>query len=169
MLSTSCLLKDESPLESTSASVNVLQSGDIVVSNTRNDSIVLLDEAGDFKQVLADSPTDGTLILNGMTYDPATRSVLFMNDLSTVTLDAIRSIAVATGAVTTYLSNSILNGTLPGLARLADGTLVVLQNGATAEKFDAAKNRVGAPFLGTLTANVAEVKPLSSGGFAVCS
>ncbi len=168
-IATSCLLKDESPIETTSTSLDLIKSGDIIVSNLGNDSIVLLDEDGSFKEVLVDSPTDGTLIFNGLTYDSYTGSVLFLNDSTTGTLDAVRSIALTDGSVSTYLTNSNLNGVLPGFARLSGGDLVIIEGTTAAEMFNSDKIRQGAPFISTLTTAAADIQALQSGGFVVCS
>ncbi len=168
-LSTSCLLKDESPIETRSESLNLIQSGDIIVSNTGNDSILLLDPDGGLKEVLVDSPTDATLILNGMTYDATTGSILYLNDSTTATLDAVKSISLTDGSVSTYLSNSNLNGVLPGLTRLTNGNLLIIEGTTAAEAFSSGKIRQGAPFISTLINAAADIQALSTGGFVVCS
>lgn len=165
----SCLLKSESPLESSSDSVNLIQSGDIIVSNSGNDTIILLDSDGNYKDVLVDSQTDATLIYNGLAFDRVNNQVLFTHDSTTAALDSVKSIALYDGEVSTVISNSNLNGTLPGLARLDGGELLVLEGTNTAEKFLADGTRSGAPFINTLTTNVADITRLSTGGFVTCS
>jgi hypothetical protein len=73
------------------------------------------------------------------------------------------------GSVTTYLSNSNLNGVLPGLTRLSNGDLLIIEGTTAAEKFNSGKIRQGAPFIATLTTAAADVRALQSGGFIVCS
>jgi len=166
---TSCLLKNESPIGSTSDEVNLIQSGDIIVSNAGNDTIILLHEDGSFKATLVDSQSDAALIFNGLSYDAINKTVLFTYDHTTAFYDAVKSIDLYDGEVNTLISNSNLTGTLPGLTRLTTGELIVLENTNTAEKFLANGTRSGAPFLATLTTNVADISKLSSGGFVTCS
>jgi hypothetical protein len=168
-LATSCLLSSESPIESSSNDVNLIQSNDIIVTNSGNDSIVLLDENGNFKRALVDSPTDATLIYNALAYDSANDQILFNNDSTTASLDAIKSISLYNGTVSNVIQSSNLNGILPGLARLVDGDLISIEGTTTLEKFDSDGVRVGAPFASALIANLIDLNPLASGGYIVCS
>lgn len=165
----SCLLKNESPLGSSSNDVNLIQSGDIIVTNAGNDTIVLLDENGVYKTSLVDSQSDTALIYNGLAYDTANDQILFVNDHTTAFYDAVKAISLYDGSTSTVISNSNLTGTMPGLARLTGGELLVLETTATAEKFLANGTRSGAPFIATLTTTVADINPLSTGGFVTCS
>lgn len=168
-LSASCILTNESPIESSSNDVNLIQTGDIVVVNNGNDTIVLLDSDGTYKSVLFDSQTDATLLFGGLAYDQTNKKILFSYDSTNGALDAVRSIGLFDGTSTSLISNSNLNGTLPGLARLTGGELLVLEGTNTAEKFLANGTRVGNPFIATLTANVVDINRTSSGGFVACS
>lgn len=169
LLFSSCILKNESPIESTSSEGNLIQSGDIVVTNAGNDTIVLLHEDGSYKDTLVDSQSDSQLIYNGLAYDAINKYVLFTYDHLTAIYDAVKKIDLYDGAVTTLISNNNLQGTLPGLARLTGGELLVLEGTNTAEKFLANGTRSGAPFIATLTTNVADITKLSTGGFVTCS
>ena len=168
-MTTSCLLTNESPLESSSNDVNLIQIGDLVVVNNGNDTIVLLDSDGTYKSVLFDSQTDATLLFGGLAYDATNKKILFTYDSTTAALDSVRSINLFDGTSTSLISNSNLNGTLPGLARLTGGELLVLEGTNTAEKFLANGTRSGNPFLATLTANVVDINKTSTGGFVACS
>lgn len=165
----SCILKNESPLESSSNEANLIQSGDIVVTNSGNDTIVLLHEDGSYKDTLVDSQSDSQLIFNGLAYDAINKNIMFTYDHLTAFYDAVKTIDLYDGTVKTLLSNNNLQGTLPGLARLTGGELIVLEGTNTAEKFLANGTRSGNPFLATLTTNVADITKLSNGGFVVCS
>lgn len=169
LLLTSCILKDQSPIESSSNEVNLIQSGDIIVTNAGNDTIILLDENGNYKESLVDSQSDTALVYNGLAYDTANNQILYVNDHTTAFYDAVKSINLYDGSTATVISNSNLTGTMPGLARLTGGELLVLETTATAEKFLANGTRSGAPFIATLTATVADINPLATGGFVACS
>ena len=161
LILSSCLLKGESPVESSSNDVNLIQSGDIIVTNAGNDSIVLLDSDGNFKSVLVDSQTDATLIYNGLSYDTLNDQILFSYDSTTAVLDAVKAISLFDGTVSTVISNNNLTGTMPGLARLTGGELLVLETNQTAEKFLSDDTRSGATAFmnGTLTSVVVDVYP----------
>lgn len=166
---TSCILTNESPLESSSNDVNLIQSGDIVIVNAGNDTIVLLDNDGTYKSVLFDSQTDSTLSFGGLTYDSINKKVLFTYDSTTASLDSVRSIDLFDGESNLFISDSNLTGTLPGLARLTGGELLVLEGTTIIEKFLSTGVRSGNPFLTGLTANLADISKLSTGGFVTCS
>jgi hypothetical protein len=165
----SCLLNDESPLESSSNEVNLIQRGDIAIVNNGNDSIILLDSNGNFKSVLYDETTSAALSFGGLTFDTENDQLLFNYDSTTNALDSVKSISLYDATIGTVISDSNLAGVLPGLARLTGGELLVLETTATAEKFLATGVRSGAPFISTLTATVADINALSTGGFITCS
>lgn len=169
LLLASCILKDESPIGSTSDEVNLIQSDDIIITNAGNDTIVLLDENGVYKDILVDSQSDAQLIFNALAWDSANNKVLFNYDHLTNAYDSVRSIDLYDGSVTTVVTNNNLQGTMFGVARLTGGELLILEGTNTAEKFLANGTRSGNPFLNTLTTNVADINPLSTGGFVTCS
>lgn len=166
---TGCVATENSPVETFNNAANLLRSGDIVVTNNGDDSIVLLDEDGHFKEYLVDSQTDTTLVFNGLTYDSVTKSILYINDSTVAINEAVKRLSLYDGSVTTIVTTNQLTGTLPGLARLSNGELVVAEQNTALEKFDASGGRIGAPFLNTITANIVDVNPLSNGGFITCS
>lgn len=163
-----CLLKDDSPVESSSDDVNLIQSGDIVIVNNNSDAILLLNSDGTYKEALVDSPTDATLLFGGVTYDRTNNQLLYLHDSTTNANDAVRAISLYDGEVSTYLTNSNLAGVLPGLARLTGGELVVLETTTVVEKFLADRTRI-TPFTPTLTATVLDIRDLNDGGFMVCN
>jgi hypothetical protein len=173
LIFSSCILTDESPIETSSDAANLIQSGDIIVTNLSNDSIILLDSDGNYKDVLVDSQTDSTLIYNGLNYDTANNQILFVHDSTIALLDSVKAISLYDGTVSTVISNSFLTGVMPGLTRLTGGELLVLETTATAEKFLADNSRVGgagAAFMNaTLTATVTDIASLSTGGFVACN
>lgn len=165
----SCIVSSDSPISSSANDVNLIQRNDIVVSNAGNDSIVLLDSDGNYKATLVDVDTTSTLIFNGLAYDGVNREVLYTYDHTTAALDGVYGISLYDGASRLVLSNNQLSGVLPGLARLTNGELLVLETNTTVEKFSAAGARVGAPFTSAMTSAVVDITRLSTGGFVVCS
>lgn len=168
-LSSSCILTNESPVETSSDDVNLIQEGDIIVSNINTDSIVLLDSEGNFKDTLIDYPIDNTLLLTGLHWDSVNEEVLFIHDSTTNALDAVKAFRPFDGSVRTVLSNNQLGAVIPAVARLTGGDLLIVEQNSTAEKFNSNGVRQGAPFLATLTATVADLSPLNNGGFIACS
>ncbi len=171
-LSSSCIISSDSPVESSSDDVNLIQVGDIVVSNLNTDSIILLDEDGVFKATLVDSPIDATLIYNGVHYDSLNKKVLFINDSTVALQDSIKSIDLYDGEVSTLITNNNLTGTMPTLARLTGGDLLVSDATTAAEKFNSAGVRqttAGAVFINTLIATILDINPTTTGGFIACS
>lgn len=169
IISSSCILSSESPVETSSDDVNLIQIGDIIVSNVNTDSIVLLDSEGNFKETLVDSPVDNTLLLTGLHWDNVNDEVLYIHDSTTNALDAVKAIDPYDGSVRTVLSNNQLGAVLPAVARLSGGDLLIVEQNSTAEKFNASGVRQGAPFTAALTATVADIAPLTTGGFVTCS
>jgi hypothetical protein len=172
LIFSSCILTDESPIETSSDAANLIQSGDIIVTNLSNDTIILLDSDGNYKDVLVDSQTDSSLIYNGLNYDTANNQILFVYDSTVALLDSVKAISLYDGTVSTVISNGFLTGTMPGLTRLTGGELLVLETTTTAEKFLADGSRVGgagAAFMATLTATVTDIASLSTGGFVACN
>ena len=172
LILSSCILSDEPPIETSSNDVNLIQSGDIVVTNLNNDTIILLDSDGNYKDVLVDSQTDSSLIYNGLNFDAVNNQILFVYDSTVALLDSVKSISLYDGTVNTVISNGFLTGVMPGLARLTGGELLVLETTATAEKFRADNSRVGgagAAFIATLTAPVTDIASLNTGGFVACN
>lgn len=168
-LSSSCILKNESPIETSSDDVNLIQRGDIVVSNLNTDSIILLDSEGNFKDTLLDSPIDNTLMFAGLHWDSLNKEVIFLYDSTNNALDAVKAINPYDGSIRTVLSNNQLGAVLPAVARLTSGDLLIVEQASTAEKFNSSGVRQGAPFISTLTATVADIAPLNNGGFITCS
>lgn len=166
---TSCLISSDSPISSSANDVNLIQRNDIVVSNAGNDSIVLLDSDGNYKATLVDVVTTNTVIFNGLAYDGINNKVLYTYDHTTASLDGVYGISLFDGSSHLVLANNQLSGVLPGLARLTNGELLILETNTTIEKFSAVGTRVGAPFTAGMTSAVVDVTRLSTGGYVVCS
>lgn len=168
----SCMLKEDSPIATTANDANIIKSGDIIIVNGGNDSIILLDSEGNFKEYLYSPSTSAVYSFPAIMWDKVTKKVLFTNDSTTAANDQIMSIDPFDLTVSTVYNNStILTATgLNGLARLTDGSLLAIEAASTMEKFDSSWNRVGAPFMnGTLTATAVDVASLSNGGFVVAA
>ncbi len=169
VICSSCILNSESPVETSSNDVNLIQRGDIIVSNLNTDSIILLDSDGNFKETLVDSPVDSTLMFSGLSWDSLNEEVLYIHNSTTNSLDAIKGINPYDGSIRTVLSNNQLGAVLAAVARLSGGDLLIVEQNTTAEKFNSSGIRQGTPFLNTLTSVAADLSPLITGGFVACS
>lgn len=166
---TACIVSSESPIESSSNEANLIQTGDILISNAGTDSIILYNSEGTFKANLIDV-SDSNLIMNGLAFDSLNDQILFTYDSATAALDSVKAMSLFDGSVSNYISNSNLTATaFPGIARLTGGDLLVLEGTNTAEKFLSTGVRSGNPFLNTITTNVADIGAMSNGGFVTCS
>jgi hypothetical protein len=163
-------VKEEEPIETFDSYVNKIQPGDIIVANGANDTVVLLDEDGRYKDTIITGSTSAALSFPALAWDDLNKQVLISYDHTTATLDKITGVSLLDLQLSTVISNSNLTGTMPGVARLTNGELVVLEGTTTAEKFTSAGVRSGAPFMNaTLIANTTDIAPMPSGDFVVCS
>lgn len=163
-----CVLKDEKAVATFNSSANLVKSGDIVVVNITNDSIVLLDQDGNYKLTLFNDDNSATVIIGGINYDSVSKRLLFNYDSSTAILDEVRSISLYSGRISTVLNNVNVTGALQGVARLTGGDYVILESTTVAEKFNSSFVRQGAPFPLTVLTNV-QIESLSTGGFLACT
>ncbi len=169
-LSASCIIQNDSPIQSTSDEVNLIQKGDIVVTNSGNDSVILLNEDGSFKATLVDAQTDAAILFNALIYDTLNKAILYNFDHTTASFDAVRKLDLFEGNETTLISNSNINSTQQGLARLTNGDLVILKNTTLIEKFNSLGQRAAAPYPLTFpAATTVDVAPMINGQFMVCS
>lgn len=168
-LLTSCLVGQGSPIESSSNDANLIQSDDIIVSNTGNDSIILLDPDGVYKATLVDAQTSNQIVYNGLGYDAVSKQILYVNDHAVAIFESINALSLFDGSSRTVLNNNQLAGTMPGVARLTNGDYLVLETATTVEKFNASGIRQGAPFIGAAANAVVDMNPLLNGGFVLCA
>jgi hypothetical protein len=153
LLSQACMLEDGTPIATTSTEYDIIQSGDIVVTNTLNDSIMLFSSTGAFKRVLYDVPfaQGGAVTVNGIAWNPVTREVFVAYDHTTATEDKILAISAATGAVRTAIQTVALQGTLSALAITSAGVVLIYESTTSIEKFSPDGNggytRIGNPFI----------------------
>lgn len=169
-----CVLKEDSPVESFNNAGNVIQSGDIVVINTPNDSILLLDRNGNYKSTLVNEADPASVILGGLNYDSVSKRILFTYDHATASLDELRGISLFNARVDTVLNNSFLTATntFGAPARLTNGDYLILETATTVEKFSSSfvRQTTTAPFSTAflISANV-QLEALSTGGFLACA
>lgn len=152
----------EEPIETTSTFL--IQPGDVVVTNITNDSVVLLDSTGNYKQVLYDVQNNIEAPY-GVGWKSDTQEVMVSVDGA----DRVMAISAVDGTVRTLIQTSQLNGSIRGVAQLTDGSIIVAESHSI-EKFDTNGNRitVGFPVTGGIN-NVENVYPKADGGFIVCS
>ncbi|MEC7277289.1 MAG: hypothetical protein VXV96_13305 [Bdellovibrionota bacterium] len=152
------------PIPTNSSDGYFIQPGDIIISDNAQDSVILYDSEGNFKDVILDAVNNAE-ITYGVAWDPVTKSVLVSIDGS----DRITSIKAIDGSISTRISNANLAGALRSVSTLSNGDIVVLESN-NLEKFTNSGTRItsGFPIAG-IQSNPADIHGLASGGFIVCS
>ena len=146
------------------SSTFLILPGDVVVTNVTNDSVVLLDSTGNFKDVLYDVQNN-VEVPYGVGWKFDTQEVLISVDGA----DRVMAVSAVDGTVRTLIQNPQLNGTIRGVAQLTNGDIVVAESHSI-EKFDTNGNRitVGFPITGGMN-NIENVYPKADGGFVICA
>lgn len=138
--------------------------GDIVVSNTGNDSLILLDSDGNFKDTLLDV-VNGSETIYGIGWLESTNELIVTVDGS----DRVMAISAFDGEVRTFITNANLAGTLRGITQLTGGDILIIESN-NVERFTTNAVRVtsGWPITGIMT-TPEQIDALSNGGFVACS
>lgn len=161
---TSCISK-QTPLETYSRDYAIMNSGDLVVTNYSGDSALLLDEDGNFKQVLYNVDNNREQVL-GVNWNASTKEVVLSINGSP---DRVVSISPLDGTVTETIVNGQYNGNTYGLTVDSNGDYLLIESHQI-EKFTSAGARVndGTFPTGTLFNNLTQINNTASGGFVVC-
>ncbi|PIT98745.1 MAG: hypothetical protein COT74_13700 [Bdellovibrionales bacterium CG10_big_fil_rev_8_21_14_0_10_45_34] len=151
----------EAPAEVT---VDCMASGDIVVSNSGSDTVVVLNPDGTYKGV-AYNLVNGVEAPYGLVWIPETKELV-------VAVDGVDRLQVVDGTDCTnlpFVQNPNLNGNLRGLTRLTSGDFLVVESNAI-ERFSSSGFRVtngGWPKNLQTTGTALDAR--SDGGFILCS
>lgn len=160
----SCALKD---LEDLSATGDCMSSGDIIVSNSGTDAVIVLDSDGNYKNT-ALTLTSNAENIYGVHWDRISNRLLVVID----GVDRIVSIDPATCAKTDFVTDPNLTGNLRGLVRLTAGDVLVTETN-TVERFTVNANGTGTRttlggFPLTLQTNGTGISETAAGGFVEC-
>lgn len=146
---------------------DVIQSGDIVVSNQGADSVLLFDSTGVFKDVIFEISTVNGEAITGITENSLTDEVLVAVD---GTPDRVMAIKKSDLSSREYIrDNTNFTGTIRGLTFLTSGDTLVVET-SNIEKFDSMGYRVTTgSWPKSLQTTGSGLDALSNGGFIHCS
>ena len=158
----SCKLKQEIPTLTTSYQISV---GDIIITNSGNKSVLLLDSEGHFKATLLDLNQNETP--TGIAYNSTTKEILITVDGTADRVIAISTYSLAKRDFINDIGN--LTGTLYGITQLTQGDIIISE-GNTIERYNSSGTRVttGA-WPKTLMTTSTTLRALTNGNFLSCS
>lgn len=156
----------KNPKESSSSDGAIMQPGDIVVTSTTADSVLLLDKDGNFKKLLLN--LDNNLeIPYGLDWNPFTYEIIVSINGSP---DRLMGISALDGTVREVVRNTAFNGNAFGVAVTALGEYLAIESNSI-EKFTATGSRInnGTFPKANIMSNLAQIRSLSAGGFVLCA
>ncbi len=153
----------EEPAPDPEPEPNCIVSGDIVVSNSGSDALVVLNSDGTFKTI-AYYVSSATESLYGITWSAATQEVLVAVD----GVDRVVGISAVDCSNRTVVLDVNLTGTIRGITQLTSEDILVTETNAI-ERFGSNGNRVAAGWPLTLQTAGSGLSALSNGGFVHCS
>ncbi len=163
---TACLSGEEDSGSNTGkTSTSQSLSGNVIVSTTTTDAVIMFDSSGNFLDLVY-SPQSGAGQINGLSWNSNTEEVMISLDAA----DHIIAVNPLTKVKRTAFIHGQLNGAIRGLVQLpvSQNFLVVESN--CLERFDSSGNRIAGiwPFCAGLSVPQ-QLSPLASGGFVMCS
>lgn len=163
---TACLQQgdDTSTSGTATTSEDLAESGDIIVSNFGNKSIVVLDSQGNYKNTLYNALPSAGLSPYGITYDPLTNEIYIGIDGTTA--DSILAVNIASGEQRTFYSGAQLSGNIRDTAIMLAGDILGAET-SVIERFNSSGTSLGT-FTPTMT-NVNGLHPLTTGGLLACA
>lgn len=154
---------EDSTQDSQDPEENCLVSGDILVSNSGSDAVIVFDSAGNFKRV-AFSVNSASESLYGLVWSASTNEVIVAVD----GVDRVVAISAVDCGERTVVINPNLTGNIRGITQLTSGDILVVETN-NIERFGSNGNRVTSGWpLAAQTAGTG-LGALSNGGFVLCS
>ncbi len=165
LFATSCS-PDETTDSATSGSeedADCIVSGDIIVSNSGSDALVVLNSDGTFKNI-AYSVSSATENLYGVSWSALTGEILVVVD----GVDRVVAIDPVTCTNRTVIIDTNLTGTLRGVTQLTGGDILVSET-SNIERFGSNGNRVTSGWPLAAQTGATGLSALANGGFVHCS
>lgn len=167
-INTSCSPDDvsdstTSDSEDPAPAADCIVSGDIVVSNSGSDALVVLNSDGTFKSI-AYYVSSATENLYGIAWSSLTNEILIVVD----GVDRIVALNPVDCTTRTAVIDVNLTGTLRGIAQLTSGDILVSET-SNIERFGSNGNRVTSGWPLAAQTGASGLSPLSNGGFVHCS
>lgn len=143
-----------------------MSPGDIVVSSSTTDSVILLDEDGYFKKLLLDLPNNLETPL-GLDWNSDTQEIIVSIN---GTPDRIVGISAFDGSIREIVRNIAYNGNTYGVAVTATGEYLAIETNGI-EKFTSTGSRInnGSFPKANIMTNPAQIRSLIGGGFVICA
>ncbi len=143
----------------------LVEPGDIVVTNSGNKTVMLLDSDGNFKATLLDVPQAETPMR--LAWKDDTKEILVTIDS---TADRVIGISALNGQANDFINDiGNLNGNLNGIVVLSDGTVRIGETN-NVENYTGTGIRVTTGvWPKALQTTGADLSPLANGGFIHCS
>jgi hypothetical protein len=165
LLNISCSPEENtnSSTDGSEAPVNCIVSGDIVVSNSGSDSLVVLNSDGTFKTMAFNVPS-ATENLYGITWSALTGEILVAVD----GVDRVVAVDPVDCSNRTVVLDVNLTGTIRGITQLTSGDILISETN-NIERFGSNGNRVAAGWPLAAQTAASGLSALSNGGFVHCS
>lgn len=165
-INTSCSpddVSDSTTTDSEEPAADCIVSGDILVTNSGSDALVVLNSDGTFKSVpfYVSSATEN---LYGITWSSLTNEVLIVVD----GVDRVVALNPVDCTTRTAIIDTNLTGTLRGITQLTSGDILVSETN-NIERFGSNGNRVTSGWPLAAQTLASGLSALSNGGFVHCS
>lgn len=154
---------DSSTTDSVAPTPNCLVSGDIVVSSSGSDSLVVFNSDGTFKSV-AYFVSSASESLFGLAWSSATNEVLVGVD----GVDRVMGISAVDCSARTIITDINLTGNIRAVTQLTSGDILVIETN-NIERFGSNGNRVSSGWPLAAQTGGTGLSALSNGGFVHCS
>lgn len=165
LLFSGCNSSSDSPVTFTNY---LIEPGDLVVTNSGNKTVVLLDENGTYKATLLDLAQAETP--TGIAFNSTSKELLITVD---GTADRVIGISAYNGTRSDFINDiANLSGTLYGITQLTQGDIVIAETSAI-ERYSSSGDRVtsgGWPKTGgVIMTTLSQFTALSDGSFLACA
>jgi hypothetical protein len=163
LIFTGCVKPEEEAAQTSDSAL--IESGDILISNTGSDSLLLFKSTGKFVKALYETLTSNGEAITGIAYNSISNEIMVLVDGA----DRIMAVDTVTGTTRTLVQNTGLSGNLKGITQLEGGDILVVETSAI-ERFTYNGIRVttgGWPK--TLQTTSSDINALPGGGFVLCS
>lgn len=162
---TGCRSSEDEDTTTTPAAAACFSSGDVLVSNSGSDAVVVFDANGNFKRIAYQVNTTAGESIYGMDYLEASGEVAVVVDGS----DRVVAISPEACTARMLIADANLNGNLRGITQLSTGDLLVVET-SNVERFSSTGTRITAgAWPKALQTTGTEINAIPSGGFVQCS
>jgi hypothetical protein len=157
-----CNFSEKSPVTLTSY---LIEPGDIIVTNSGNTTVVLLDSAGNYKDTLLDLAQ--AEVPMGIGFNSTTKEVLIAVNS---TADRVIGISAYNGTRSDFINDiANLTGNLYGITQISQGDVLIVESN-NIERYSSSGDRVtSGAWPKALQTTGSDIKGMSDGNFIHCS